>query len=263
VAGLDLWRPPSRGFRLRDWAGMLLAVLAFKHLYGTASTAQIQWLLLPLATLLNGVGALSFTPTPTGEWLDAEHGLVMVKACAGGNFLIASWLAYLWRRRESGFTAEMAGRAFAAAWLTTLAANTLRILVIAHCQDALARLSGLSAADSHRLIGILTYFGVLWAQLACGGTRRTALPIAAAVYLGITLLLPAVRGIVSGSHGPDITHLSWTAGVPLAALAVRQTLGRAWRMRRTRLETEGRGWVSASGNQTVSGSAASSVWRLP
>ena len=38
-------------------------------------------------------------PVAGGEWLDAGHNLIIVKACAGGNFLIAAWLGWLWRGR--------------------------------------------------------------------------------------------------------------------------------------------------------------------
>jgi exosortase K len=226
MAAHDPCSQPSRSLHLRDWACVLLVVLAFKQFYATASTGQLQWLLWPLASLLNRISALSFTPTLAGEWLDTDHGLVIVKGCGGGNFLIASWLGYLWRQRDRGFGTAAVLRALAAAWLTTLAANGLRILLIAYCQDDVAQVTGLSAADSHRLIGVLVYFGVLSMQLSRRGDQRAALIVATAVYLGITLLLPAVHGILTGRGGLDATHLLWTAGLPLATLVVHQTLRR-------------------------------------
>lgn len=210
-------------FRARDWAVVLVLALAFKQGYSLAETSQLQWLLRPLALLLNQVG-LAFQPLASGEWLDADHGLVIVKACAGGNFLIASWLGWLWRGRDRRFGLALAAKAFAAAWFTTLVANSLRILLIAHGQDALAQATGLSDADSHRLIGIGVYFGGLCVQMAGTG----AVLAATLLYLGVALLLPALRALALGHDAIDPAHVLWTAGMPLATLALYQ----AWRRRR-------------------------------
>jgi exosortase K len=197
------------------WSLILLLALAFKEFYSLAETSQLQWLLWPLATLLNAIGGFRFAPTASGEWLDTDAGLVIVKACAGGNFLIASWLGYLWRWRERPFNASLALRAFGADWLTTLAANAARILLIAHGQDDLARVTGLSDADSHRMIGIGVYFGALWLQLV--GTR-TALA-APALYLGVAVLLPWLNAMFSGrDDGISVSHAAWTAVIPLTVV---------------------------------------------
>ncbi len=221
-------RHPGRALCLRDWAWALLAVLAFKQFYATASTDQLQWLLWPLATLLNVLSPLSFAPAPAGEWLDADHGLVIVKGCAGGNFLIVSWLGYLWRRRDRRIGVAAALRAFAAAWLTTVAANGLRILLVPYCQDEVARVMGVASADSHRLIGVLVCFSVLWAQLSYRAGPRAAPTAAITVYLGITLLLPAVHAMATGRGALDATHFLWTAGLPLLTLVVQWTLCWLW-----------------------------------
>jgi exosortase K len=211
------WMPAISGMTNRPvlrWGLALLLAVGFKAFYSQAETSQLQWLLWPLASLLNGIGTLAFVPTASGEWLDAGHGLVIVKACAGGNFLIASWLGYLWRWRERNFGPAMVFKAFAAAWLTTLVANALRILLIAHGQNDFAQLTGLSAADSHRLIGIIVYFGVLSLQLVGAGT----LMIASTLYLGITVLVPWLNALLSGRGGIDVEAAVWTAAIPLAAM---------------------------------------------
>jgi exosortase K len=213
---------------MRDWGWVLLVVLGFKQLYAMAGAGELQWLLWPLATLLNTVSPLSFAPTPAGEWVDAEHGLVIVKTCAGGNFLIASWLGYLWRRRVCRVGLAAALASLGAAWLTTLGANGLRILLIAYGQDAGVQTTGLAAADAHRLIGILVYFGVLWMQVSRCGSSAAALTAATTLYLGITLVLPALHGMAIGRGALDATHLLWTAGIPVGILVARWVLGRRW-----------------------------------
>lgn len=196
------------------WAFAILLALAFKAFYAEADAGQLQWLLRPLAGLLNLLGGFAFRSTPGGEWLDAGHGLVIIKACAGGNFLIASWLGYLWRRRGQPFSPAVLAVTLAAAWLTTLVANALRIVLIAHGQDDLARIGHLSDADAHRLIGIAVYFACLWLQLAGAGTWLAA----PALYLGVAVLLPVLKAALSG-HGIDAGYALWTAALPLAAVA--------------------------------------------
>ena len=198
---------------IQRWGVMLLLAFGFKAAYSVATTEQLQWLLWPLVELLNATGLFHFAPVAGGEWLDAGRGLIVVKACAGGNFLLASWLGWLWRWRAQRWGSTLALRALAAAWLSTLLANAVRIVLIAHGEDDLARLTGLSESDSHRLIGIGVYFGALLLQLHRSGSVWAA----PAIYLGITLLLPLLNAWWSGRNGIDLTHALWAIGVPLVA----------------------------------------------
>lgn len=199
---------------LKRWGTVLLLAFGFKAAYSVATTEQLPWLLWPLVELLNATGLFEFAPLAGGEWLDAGRGLIVVKACAGGNFLLASWLGWLWRWRTQPWSPKLALRAGAAAWLTTLLANALRIVLIGYGQDDLARLSGLSEQDSHRFIGIGVYFGALLLQLRGSGSLLAA----PAIYLGITLLVPLLNAWLSGRNGIDMAHALWAGGVPLAAL---------------------------------------------
>ena len=213
MAGAETAARPGRAFGGRAWCLVLLLALALKAGYSAAATEPLQWLLRPLAGLLNTTGVFNFMPVAGGEWLDAGHGLIIVKACAGGNFLIAAWLGWLWRWRTRPLGLTLALSAFAAAWLTTLLANAARIVLISYGQDDLARLTGLSDADSHRLIGIGVYFGALLLQLRGTGTALAA----PAIYLGVTLHAPLLNAWLTGRNGIDMTHALWSAGVPLAA----------------------------------------------
>ncbi len=211
---------PRRGLRLWHWVLVGLAVLALKQVYAQAGAAQLQWLLAPLAGALNLAGGLAFEPQPDGTWLDAGRRVLLVKACAGGNFLLTAWLAWLWRQRHETAPLRAVLTAAAAAWVTTLAANALRILLAVHAQEAIARLGGLSPAETHRLLGIAVYFVSLSLLLARPGRLLTALITAAGLYLGVNLLLPALRAVWLGLPGLDPAHFLWTAGVPLAVLAL-------------------------------------------
>ena len=103
--------------------------------------------------------------------------MVLVQACAGGNFLLTVWLAWRWRQRAAPLATVLI--AAGAAWVTTLAANALRILLAIHGQDALAHLGGLTPADRHRLIGTGVCFLALWALLARRGQLQAPLILAA------------------------------------------------------------------------------------
>ena len=100
-------------------------------------------------------------------------------------------------------------------------ANAARIVLIGYGQDDLAQLTGLSDADSHRLIGIGVYFGALLLQLQGTGTALAA----PAIYLGVTLFAPLLNAWLTGRNGIDMTHALWSAGVPLAALLFSRVRG--------------------------------------
>jgi len=214
MAGAERVARPGRAFGWRAWSLVLLLALVFKAGHSAAAAEQLQWLLRPLAGLLNATGLFNFMPVAGGEWLDAGRDLIIVKACSGGNFLIAAWLGWLWRGRTRPFGPMLALGAFAAAWLTTLLANAARIVLIGYGQDDLAQLTGLSDAESHRLIGIGVYFGALLLQLQGTGTALAA----PAIYLGVTLFAPLLNAWLIGRNGIDMTHALWSVGVPLTAL---------------------------------------------
>lgn len=198
---------------IQRWGAVLLLAFGFKAAYSVATAEQLQWLLWPLVELLNATGLFDFAPVAGGEWLDAGRGLIVVKACAGGNFLLASWLGWLWRWRTRSWGPTLALRALAAAWLTTLLANAVRIVLIGYGQDDLARLTGLPGSDSHRLIGIGVFFGALLLQFWRTGTVLAA----PAIYLGVTLLVPLLNAWLAGRPGIDMTHALWSIGVTLVA----------------------------------------------
>ena len=55
-------------------------------------------------------------------------------------------------------------------------------------------------------------------MLARPGRVQSALIVAAGLYLGVNLLLPALRAWCLGLPAIDSGHLLWTAGVPLALI---------------------------------------------
>ncbi len=206
--------------QLMFWTLIAAAVIALKQFYSTASAEQLQWMLRPLVLLLELLSDLSFEQLPAKEWVDATHRISIVKSCAGVNFFIISFLGYVWRQRAQRRRLRLVLQALAAAWLTALAANTLRILISVYGSDLLALGFGLSGAESHRLIGIVVYFVCLWAQLARFRPQEfcSAVVSAAVLYSAVTLLLPLLRIWVLGLESIGFEHVAWVAGIPLGAI---------------------------------------------
>lgn len=211
-----------------NWGLAALMVFGLKHYYSQASADELQWLLYPLVLLLEWLSPLSFEPLAGGEWLDARHHIRIVKACAGGNFFIISLLGYLWLPPGRRYSLSRLALAVPAAWLTTLSANSLRILLSVYAGTALSDGLALSASDSHRLIGILSYFLSLCLQLSLDRRRdwRASMAIAALLYLAVTLMIPLLRGWVDGRNTLDPAYAIWVIGIPSGLLALAYGVGR-------------------------------------
>ncbi|MGR9052325.1 MAG: exosortase K [Gammaproteobacteria bacterium] len=202
------------------WFFAAVIVLALKQFYSTAGAEQLQWQLRPLVMLLELFSDLRFEPLANGEWWDETHNISIVKACAGINFLVIALLGRLWQQRGGRFRLPVFGRALLTAWLASLAANTLRVVLSVYGETPLSDFAGLSAEDSHRLIGIAVYFCCLWTQLALyrmHGFSRTV-PVAVACYLAIALLFPLLRTWLLGLEPLDSRHAVWVAVVPAVAV---------------------------------------------
>lgn len=205
-----------------NWGLVALLVFALKHYYSVAGADELQWLLYPLVLLLQSISPLAFTELPNGDWWDARQQISIVKACAGGNFFIVSLLGYLWSLPFRQRPLLRLLIAVLGAWLTTLCANALRILLSIYAENALADGLVLGMADMHRLIGILSYFSSLCLQMIL--LRRqdlgVSMLIAAELYLGVTLCLPWVNGWIHEHHTLDLRHTLWVVSVPLGLMVL-------------------------------------------
>lgn len=193
-------------------------VLALKQFYSAAHAAQLQWMLYPLVLMLELFSDMHFRLMPDDVWLDQTHRVSIVKACAGINFLIISLLANLWLQRQQAPSVRILLHVCLTAWLSTLGANTLRVLLCVYGQHGLADITGISEEDSHRAIGIAVYFLCLWTQLSAFTLQN--LPqralIALIFYFSITLLLPYFRAWLLELELPNTPHALWVLGVPSA-----------------------------------------------
>lgn len=177
--------------------------MLLKHQYSIATAAELDWMLQPLALLLQTLTGYAFRLGETGEWHSTAAGIALVKACAGINFMTMSLLGWCWIMRPpaSGFRWYHAhawpvqlATALLLAWVTALAINLVRILLVLAVGPALDPLLGAEAA--HRLLGLLVYLSALLAQLLLFERRlRTrAVAMAVAIYGLVMLLVPLLSG---------------------------------------------------------------------
>jgi exosortase K len=172
---------------------------SLKRHYADAGPDDLLWILSPTTRLVSVTTGATFTFQPSEGYLSREHLFLIEKSCAGVNFMIAAFamLVYtLFHRIKSARTAaQVLGVSLLAGYSAAVIVNAARISVAmwlaAHPP---ARL--LSAADVHRLEGIVVYFGglVLLHELF----RGTVPMIPLAAYYAVTLALPLANGAASG-----------------------------------------------------------------
>lgn len=181
-------------------------------------------MLRPLAMLLHAVTGWSFARNADGEWEGVGAGLVLVKACAGINFMVLSFLGWCWLWRPHGFPGwaqraprrwPLLGAALACAWLAALAVNTLRILVIARWQPGLEH--WLAPANAHRVLGLLVYLPALSLQWLLIERRRPAraLLAAAGLYVALMVIAPLLTGNAALQPARFAAHAAFVIGALL------------------------------------------------
>lgn len=210
------------------WCALAGAVaVALKLQFSAAAASELQWMLHPLAALLQFATGKAFLRDAAGNWECRAAGLVLVKACAGINFMVLSFAAWCWLLRPQAvrwpawhWPARLAA-ALACAWIVTLGVNALRIVLVATLQLRLE--DWLAAADAHRLIGLLTYLPALCAQalLADRAEPARAVLLACVLYLLLTLGIPLASGAAAAHPGLYAAHAIEALAVlaPLLVLA--------------------------------------------
>jgi exosortase K len=198
-------------------------------------------MLQPLSMALHAFTGWDFLRTADGDWESRDAGIVLVKACAGINFMTMSFIAWclvlqprllrspLLVHRER-LLRECAWRLAAAlllAWLSALAVNTLRVIAVVHWQPQLQR--WLAPEAAHRLIGIVIYLAALTLQLLPGEGRRwsRAAMHGALIYGAVMLILPMLSGNAVASPTQYVEHALAVliVMVPLLAAALLSRYG--------------------------------------
>ena len=187
----------------------MVALIAWglKRHYADAPVDGLSWILAPTAWLVGAITGTPFTAVPREGYFSAERLFLIEKACAGINFMIAAFamvaFALLHRVRSAREGAGVLGVSLVASYSAAVIVNTVRIVIAMWLADHPVTLSTLTAADVHRLEGIIVYFGGLALlyevvrRVDGGGFRSLALPLAC--YYAITLAVPVVNSVVMTS----------------------------------------------------------------
>jgi exosortase K len=190
--------------RLWWWSLVLVAAVTLKWYYSVAAVTQLGWILEPITLLLRLLTGWKFKLNPAGEWQSLDAGIVLVKACAGINFMIMSLLAWCWVFRPCEPMPKtstllvawplLLGTALGLAWFAAVITNTLRILLVVHGQPLLEH--WLAPESAHRALGLLVYLPALSAQVLLTEWHRgdRALLVVCAIYAGVMLVVPVLTG---------------------------------------------------------------------
>jgi exosortase K len=216
----------------------LAAAWALKAFYSTASAADLRFVLAPTAWLVGAAGGHEFAWT-AGGYRSAELRFVIAPVCAGVNFLIVAFaalvLGFVRPARPGWHNAGILVAAAAAAYVTTILANALRILLAIPLWTHRIAIGWLTGPRLHELVGVAVFLGMLgllWvvARRLAGAPLRAWVPLLP--YAGVMLVVPLLRGAHRREgfwvHAAIVGGAVLLAGVASVALAARGRGGRPW-----------------------------------
>lgn len=207
------------------WLAVLTVALLIKRHYSIAGAAELDWMLRPLALLLEWTSGHAFHQDALHEWVSPAADVRLVKACAGINFMLMSLLAWAWVFRPVSAVSGspvvwvvrlmvLLGTVTAAAWITSLLANSLRILIAMQLPE--------QDAGMHRLIGMLVYVPLLSLQLLADGRGNLRLALSGPVllYTLLMVIVPMLTGNALRSPALFIEHLLMLAAMAAVMLGL-------------------------------------------
>jgi exosortase K len=209
-------------------AVVALMAWGLKRHYADAHVDDLWWILAPTTQIVSVVTGTEFVAVSGEGYFSSERLFRIEKSCAGLNFMIAAFgmLAFtlLHRVRSVRSGVGVLGVSLLASYVAAILINATRITIAMWLAGRPLSVSSLSAADLHRLEGIVVYFGglVLLHALARRIDRGDdfhrgdlALPLAA--YYGITLVVPFVNG-ASQTGEAFVAHAVIVLVVPLVLM---------------------------------------------
>jgi exosortase K len=206
----------ARAWNASLFATALALAYCLKAGYSRAGASELDFLLAPTARGVELLSGHAFPAEAGAGYVNLELGIAIAPACAGVNFLIVAFTALVFgfvprcgtpARKLSWF-----GASAALAFCATLVVNTWRV-TLSLAERSLSPSGWLSPAAAHRALGVVVYLGCLLALYAAvdrgfraGAARASSYAVPLACYLGVTLLVPLLRGAAAR---PDYaTHAS-------------------------------------------------------
>jgi exosortase K len=162
-------------------AAAVLIAWGMKRHYADARADDLEWILGPTARLVGVMTRTRFALQPGEGYFSRDRLFLIEKSCAGINFMVAAFgmlmLALLHRVGSATSAARVLGVSLLASYSAAVVVNAVRIAIAMWLAAHPAVLSHFSAADVHRVEGIVVYFGglVLLYELALRLDRRAVL----------------------------------------------------------------------------------------
>jgi exosortase K len=199
------------------WIAQAVLVVAcafsLKLFYSKATADQLRWILAPTASCVELVSGARFQFESHAGYLSGDRAFLIAPSCAGVNFMITALVMLcagkLLRNRAGETSWTLIPTAALAAYVVTIAANAIRIVVALQLRSVAGEIEWLNPNQLHRCVGILIYFGfLLLLFLVCeqNSSERTA-------------------SLFRRSLFPLLVYYVTTIGIPLAGGAFQQSAG--------------------------------------
>lgn len=142
-----------------------LVVWGMKRHYADARADDLWWILSPTAQLVGVITGTAFAAVPGEGYVSHERLFIVEKSCAGINFMIAGFAMMVFvrfRRVQSVLSgAGVLGMSLIVSYFAAIVVNAVRITIAMWLADRPVAWSTVSAADVHRIEGIVVYFAGL------------------------------------------------------------------------------------------------------
>jgi len=143
----------------------VLAMWGLKRYYADAPVDDLAWILTPTARLVTSVTGVAFDYQAGAGYISRERFFLIAKPCAGINFMIAAFGMIAWAGRRRATSALGAADVIVVSLFVSYAAavcvNATRIASALWLAAHRADIAWLTAAQLHRVEGIVFYFGGL------------------------------------------------------------------------------------------------------
>ena len=228
-------RPSVPHRNVLQLAAVLAVAGGLKLFYSSASVNDLRWVLAPTAWLVELVTRETFIFEAGAGYMIGDRSFLIAAPCSGVNFLIAAFLLLslrrLWRHRFEPVGLLLVPATIAIAYITTIVANTVRIVGALHLHRMDADLVWVNPDQAHRLEGIFVYFGFLLLLFVFSellgedasptrtyhffDLRRIALPLV--IYWVTTLGIPLANGAYQ-QGAPFWEHAAFVFLTPLVLM---------------------------------------------
>lgn len=201
-------------------AAALFAAAALKWHYHAADSDGLAWLLSPTAALVDFLSGIHFEQEAHAGFISREHGIVLVPACAGVNFLIVIFSALcfsaLHRLGKARLKILWLGISALTACLLTIVVNALRVIASVFLYRADIYDGWVTPERVHCIEGVFVYVFSLILICAAGVRIAERLNSGTAEDNRTPDMVNGRRFVTRGCVIGLFWYLLVTVGIPLA-----------------------------------------------